>query len=145
MGPVEYAILHFPGASLDDQIEPALREIVDSGVVRILDVELIRRDRHGDVELLELDDARHGLELLKPLVPGALDLLREEDVDGVAAELEPDSCALVIVWEDTWATRFMAAVRAAGCDSVETARIPAPIVAAALSALPETSERSATS
>ena len=125
-GPVEWVAIVFDGAGVDPAVVPALAEIVGSGTVRILDLLIVGKDEAGVVtsaELGELDaDALAAFDTLDGDVLG---LLSEQDVPIVGAELPPGSTALVVLWENVWATGFAQAVRAAGGTLLTHDRVPA--------------------
>ena len=134
IGPVEYILIGFPGNNFHGEIAPALARLIDSGTVRIIDLVFISKDAEGDILTLEFDQ----LEELAPfaaLEGEAGGLVTEEDVAYAAAGLEPNSSALLILWEDTWATEFAQAVRHADGVVIEGARIPYELVEAAFAEL----------
>lgn len=135
LGPVEYVMIEFPGATAIGDIEPALQDLVSSGTVRIIDLMFIRKDADGRVQALEVDQldsvSAHRYEELDAEID---DLVNTEDIAIAAAELSPDSIAVVLVWEDAWAKRFAETMRAAGGRVVEIERIPSAVVEAAMRA-----------
>lgn len=130
IGPVEYAVIAFPGNQFNGEIVPALHELVDAGLVRIIDLAFVGKDADGGVmafEITDLDgDAQDALVAVGAEPSG---LLNDEDVDAVGDALEPDSSAALIVWEDVWAAKLSHAVRAAGGRMVDFQRIPPEVVA----------------
>ncbi len=134
VGPVEYIVIRFPGNHFKDDIVPPMAKLIESGTVRIIDLVFILKDADGSVTTFEFDQ----LDELAPYasLQGEVDgLANEEDVAYVAESLEPGSSAVVIVWEDTWATELAQAVRDAQGVIMEGARIPAELVDAALADL----------
>ena len=134
-GPVEYIIVGFPGNKFTGEIAPELMALVESGTVRILDLIFIGKDADGTVVSFEIDelDAVAGFGDLDADVGG---LISPEDVAYVAADLEPNSSAALLIWEDVWATPFAEAVRRSGGVLLEGARIPHDLIASALADLP---------
>lgn len=133
IGPVEMIVIEFPDGKLDPQVVPALKEIVDNGTVRIIDLLFVRKDAAGRTSFVELDDS--GIAPAFADVDGAvLDLLNAADVESIAERLAANSAAAVIVWEDSWATKFATAVRASGGRVMINMRIPHAAVEAALQA-----------
>jgi uncharacterized membrane protein len=129
IGPVDYAIIAFPGNRFTGAIAPALADLVESGTVRIIDAAFVMRDDAGVVsgfELTELDPeiqaafATAGVE-----VSG---LFNEEDLMAAGEELEPNSSALLLVWENIWARTVAQAVRGAGGELLDFGRIPHDVV-----------------
>jgi uncharacterized membrane protein len=132
IGPVEYIIIGFPENQFKGEIVPALADLVESGTVRILDLIFITKDENGDVTTIEYED----LPGIGDLDGEADGLLSEEDLDMAAEVLEPNSSALMIVWEDSWANRLAAAIRDAGGVIISGERIPHEIVEAAFEGIP---------
>lgn len=129
IGPVEYVVIGFPGSRFNGDIVPAMREVVDAGLVRIMDLAFVAKDADGGVAALEISD-------LDPKAQAALSaagaeasgLLNDDDIGAVGATLAPDSSAMMIVWEDLWAAKFAFAVRRSGGRIVDFQRIPPQVV-----------------
>ena len=136
VGPVDLLIVEFPGNQFKGEIAPALRDLVTDGTVRVLDLLFVYKDANGEVGSVELAGLGPDLEPAFADLDGQLGggLLDAEDVAQVGANLELNSSAALIVWENTWAARFVTAMRNAGAHVVDQARIPAEAVAAALDA-----------
>jgi hypothetical protein len=136
VGPVDLLIVEFPGNQFKGEIAPALRELVTDGTVRVLDLLFVYKDADGEVGSVELAGLGPDLEPAFADLDGQLGggLLDAEDVAQVGADLALNSSAALIVWENTWAARFVTAMRNAGAKVVDQARIPAEAVAAALDA-----------
>jgi len=136
VGPVDLLIVEFPGNQFKGEIAPALRDLVTDGTVRVLDLLFVYKDADGEVGSVELAGLGPDLEPAFADLDGQLGggLLDAEDVAQVGANLELNSSAALIVWENTWAARFVTAMRHAGAKVVDQARIPAEAVAAALDA-----------
>lgn len=135
LGPVEYVLIEFPGSKFKGEIVPALQELVAGGTIRIIDLIFITKDVDGSVVSLELST-------LPPEEAAAFesvgldlgDLLTEEDIEIASEALEPGSSAALLVWENTWASKFAHAVRGAEGRLVAHERIPAEAVEIALAA-----------
>jgi hypothetical protein len=136
VGPVDLLIVEFPGNQFKGEIAPALRDLVTDGTVRVLDLLFVYKDADGEVGSVELAGLGPDLEPAFADLDGQLGggLLDAEDVAQVGADLAPNSSAALIVWENTWAARFVTAMRNAGAKVVDQARIPAEAVAAAVDA-----------
>ena len=134
IGPVEYLILGFPGNNFTGQIVPELAKLIDSGLVRIIDLTFITKDADGLVQVVEYD-AIEELAAFAGLEGEVGGILTDEDVAHAALSLEPNSSAALLVWEDTWAAPFAAAVRNANGVILEGARIPREIIEGAMIAL----------
>src|SRR4051795_11218991 len=112
LGPVDWIGVEFPGSKFTGEIAPILKDYVDRGLIRILDLLFLRKDGEGNLEAFEtadLDDSEIG-ELRSYETELAM-LLSEQDVADLAATIEPGSSAAVLVWENKWAAPFGAAVR----------------------------------
>jgi hypothetical protein len=134
--PVEYLIIGFPGNRFSGEIMPALTELVENGVIRIIDLVFVKKDADGEVTTFEFEDLQEAAELgFADLDGEAGGLLSDEDLDLAAAALAPDSSAALVVWEQRWAERIADAIRNAGGEIVAGERIPATVVDAALAGL----------
>jgi len=134
IGPVEYVILGFPGNNFTGQIVPELAKLLDSGLVRLIDLTFISKDAAGNVEVLEYD-AVEELAAFAGLDAEVGGILTDEDVAYAALSLEPNTSAALLIWEDTWAGPFAEAVRNANGVILEGARIPREIIEQAMGAL----------
>jgi hypothetical protein len=132
IGPVDYLIVAFPGNRFRGEIAPALAHLVEAGTIRIIDIAFVGKDEDGEVaafELTELDpDVREALEKIGVEVTG---LFNEEDLMAAAEELEPNSSAALLVWENVWARETAQAIRDAGGVIYDFARLPHEVVMAA--------------
>jgi Family of unknown function (DUF6325) len=125
IGPVEYMIVSFPGNRFTGEIAPALAKLVESNTIRIIDLAFVSKDADGAVAAFELSDVdeevRRGLDALGLESTG---FLGEEDLMDAAAELEPNSSAAMLLWEDVWAAELTDTLRSAGGELVAIGRIP---------------------
>ncbi|MCL2393391.1 MAG: DUF6325 family protein [Acidimicrobiaceae bacterium] len=131
IGPVEYMIIAFPGSDFHADIVPELAKLIESNTVRIIDLVFILKNADGSVTHYEFDQ----LEELAPFntLRGEVGgMLNQEDIEYAEAALQDDTSAVILVWEDTWATSLATAVRDAGGFVFEGARIPPELVEAAL-------------
>lgn len=132
IGPVDLAVIAFPGNKFRGEIAPALAELVDAGTIRVIDIAFVGKNGAGDavaMELTELDpDVQAGLEKAGVEVGG---LFNEDDLMDVAADLEPGNSAAVLVWENVWAQKVAQAMRDAGGELVAFERLPHDVVQAA--------------
>ena len=135
LGPVDYVVIEFPGSKFTGEIAPALRDLVDRDLVRVLDLLVIRKDQDGTVDAFELSDLEDTeIGELRAHERDLAMLLSEDDVTAVAAAIEPGSTAGVLVWENSWAAPFASAVRHSGGQLVASGRIPIQALVAALEA-----------
>ena len=135
LGPVDYLVVEFPaGASnFTGEMAHELLALVDSGTIRVIDVLILQKDEDGNVEAMELSD----IEQLGPLqaVEAQLaELLAAEDVEHLAAAMDPGSTAGVLIWENLWAAPFGSAARRSGGQLIATGRIPIQAIIASIEA-----------
>ena len=136
MGPVEYVLIAFPGNRFKGEIVPAVAELVDNDIVRIIDVAFIKKDASGNTTMFEYDSLDDVLAFGFADVDGeAGGVLNDEDLELAAEALEPDSSAALIVWEHRWAARVAQAIRNAGGRIIAGERIPDEVVEEALADL----------
>ena len=137
LGPVDYIVVAFPAgrANFSGEMASQLRALMDSNTVRVLDLVLVTKDLDGSVEASELRDADDSeVGQLRVAEADLAVLLAESDVDEIGGVLEPGSSAAVLVWENTWAAPFGAAVRRSGGQLVADGRIPTQAILAAVEA-----------
>ena len=135
LGPVDYMVVEFPGSKFNGDIAPALVDLVDRDIIRVLDILILKKDMDGTIEGHELSDLDSSETAgLRDLETELAMLLSEEDLVSVAAAIEPGSSAAVLVWENTWAAPFASAVRHSGGQLVADGRIPAQQILAAIEA-----------
>ena len=135
LGPVDWIVVEFPGSRMNGQIVPALLDLVERDLIRVLDLLVLKKDDDGSVEAFELSDLDEGeIGELRTYESELAMLLSEEDVNSLAAAIEPGSSAGVLVWENTWAAPFISAVRRSGGQLAATGRIPVQTLLAAIEA-----------
>lgn len=133
LGPVEYILIAFPGNRFNGQIVPALSELVDHGLIHIIDMIFVKKDAEGNLLIVELEDAEELERAPFAELEGDIDdLLSREDIELATAALPNNSSAGLLVWENLWAARFAAAVRAADGQVLAYERIPHALIEAAL-------------
>ena len=135
LGPVDWIVVEFPGSRFNGQIAPALLDLVERDLIRVLDLLVLKKDADGSLEAFELSDLDEGeIGGLREYESELAMLLSEEDVTSLAAAIEPGSSAGVLVWENTWAAPFVSAVRRSGGQLVASGRIPIQALLAAIEA-----------
>ena len=137
LGPVDYLVVEFPAdkANFSGEMASELSALVSRGLVRVLDLLLLKKNDDGSVEGFESHDfGDDELGELRALEDELALLLAEEDVESIGAAMEPGSVAAVLVYENVWAAPFGAAVRRSGGQLVASGRIPIQALAAALEA-----------
>jgi uncharacterized membrane protein len=136
MGPIDYIVVEFPGNRMTGEAFPILVDLVDRGLIRILDLVFVRKDTDGSVVGLELKDFDGDGELDLAVFEGASSgLLSDDDIQEAGEVLQPGSSAGILVFENLWAAPFAAAVRRSGGQLVASGRIPVQAVLAALDAV----------
>ena len=135
MGPIDYVIVEFPDGQPQGKAAPLLLDLVDRGIIRILDLMFIRKDEDGTVSGLEIGDFDGDGKADYMVFQGASSgLLSDEDRDEAANALEPGAAAAVLVYENRWAAPFAKAVRESGGQLVAFGRIPVQALLASLEA-----------
>jgi hypothetical protein len=135
LGPVDWIVVEFPGSRFNGEIAPALRDLIERDLVRVLDLLVLKKDSDGELEAFELSDLdQEEIGELRSYEAQLAMLLSEDDVAAVAAAIEPGSSAAVLVWENIWAAPFASAVRRSGGQLVASGRIPIQAILAAIEA-----------
>lgn len=141
LGPVEFLIVRFPGNEFRGEIVPAIHDLVESRTVRIVDLIFIVKDDEGNVGSIELADLEVSLVAeLEGLVDGFDGMMTIDDVDELGAMLEPNSSALAVLFENTWAAPFAQAARNANGEVIFNERIPREVIDELTAAIEEGGE-----
>jgi hypothetical protein len=136
LGPVDYVVLEWAGQKPDaSEVQPLLLDLVDRGIIRILDIAFVAKDQDGSVTGLELGDLKQVSAAFAEFEGASSGLLGFEDLEEAAAALEPGTSAAVIVWENRWAAPVGAALRRSGGQLVASGRLPVQAILAALDAV----------
>jgi hypothetical protein len=135
LGPVDYLIVEFPAGHQNFTGEGAeeLVKLHDAGIIRIMDILILVKAEDGTVDAMELSDLPD-LGELQRLEAQLAQTLAEEDVEHLAAAMDPGSVAGVLVYENVWAAPFAAAMRRAGGQLIANGRIPIQALIAAVEA-----------
>jgi hypothetical protein len=133
LGPVDWIVVEFPGSKFNRDIAPALVDLDRRGIVRVLDLVMLRKDPGGSVEAFEVGDLEDDeVGGLRRYETSLAQLMSEDDVAAIAEAVDPGSSAAVLVFENLWATPFTSAVRRCGGQLVAGGRIPVPALLAAI-------------
>ena len=135
LGPVDYIIVEFPaGASnFTGEMAKELLALIDSGTIRVIDILILTKKEDGSVEAMEFSDI-DDLGPLQKVEAELAELLAADDVDHLAAAMEPGSTAGVLIWENLWAAPFASAARRSGGQLIANGRIPIQAIIASIEA-----------
>ena len=135
LGPVDYLVVEFPaGASnFTGEMAAELVALTDSGTIRVIDALVLTKDEDGSVDAMELSDVGE-LGELRNIEAQLAELLAADDVEHLAAAMEPGSTAGVLIWENLWAAPFASAARRAGGQLIANGRIPIQAIIASIEA-----------
>jgi Family of unknown function (DUF6325) len=135
-GPIDYLVVEFPGNRMTGEAFPLLIELVDKGLIRLLDLAFVRKELGGSVVGISISDLDGDGTLDLTMFEGASSgLLGEDDVADAGNVLEPGSSAGILVYENVWAAPFATALRRSGGQLVASGRIPVQAVLSALDAV----------
>ena len=135
LGPVDYLVVEFPAetSNFTGAMASELATLVEAGTIRVLDLLILQKDSDGSIETLEIGDLE-SLDELRALETDLAEILAADDVEHLAAAMEPGSTAGVLVYENRWAAPFASAARKSGGQLVANGRIPIQAIVAALEA-----------
>jgi hypothetical protein len=135
MGPVDYLVVEFPGSRMTGEGLPILVDLVEQGLIRVLDLTFVKKEGDGSVVGIQIADLDSDGELDLAVFEGASSgLLDEEDLTSAGSVLEAGSSAGILVYENLWAAPFAAALRRGGGQLVASGRIPADALVSAVDA-----------
>jgi uncharacterized membrane protein len=129
IGPIELLVVKFPGNQFKGEIAPALQELVETGTIRVIDLIFAMKDEEGTLAILELNAL--GDETLAVFEPEPSELsgsLTEDDARSLSGGLENNSSVAILLFENTWATKFVEAVRNANGELVMIERVPRAVI-----------------
>jgi hypothetical protein len=136
MGPIDYVVIEFPDGRHRGDAAPLLLDLVERGIIRILDLMFIRKDADGTVSGVEISDLdADGVSEFSVFEGASSGVLTDEDRDEAGNAMEPGTAALVILFENRWAAPFGVAMRKAGGQLVAFGRIPTQALVGALDAV----------
>jgi len=135
MGPISYLVVEFPGNKMTGEGLPILVDLVDRGLIRILDLMFVTRDVDGSVHAVDLRDIDHDGTLDIGVFQGASSgLLDDSDLADAAPVIEPGSSAGILIFENRWAASFTQALRRGGAELVAAGYVPQDAILASLDA-----------
>lgn len=132
MGPIDYIVVEWPGKQPTGEAAPLLVDLVDRGLIRILDLAFIRKDEDGNVAAAEISEVAGEVTEMAVFEGASSGLLGDDDVAAAGEALEAGTSAALLVYENCWAAPFAAAVRRGGGQLVASGRIPVQALVAAL-------------
>jgi hypothetical protein len=134
IGPIDYLLIEWPGRQPNGEVAPVVLDLVERGLIRILDLTFITKDDDGNVAALELADLGGEVTELAVFEGASSGLIGDDDVAQAGDVLAPGTSAALLVFENSWAAPFVGAVRRSGGELVASGRIPAEDILAALDA-----------
>jgi hypothetical protein len=132
MGPIDYVVLEWPGKQPKGEVAPLLIDLVDRGMIRILDVALMVKGEDGSVAAIDLGEINGGGGGFHEFDGASSGLITQEDLEEAAAVLAPGTSAAVLVWENRWAAPVAVALRRSGGQLIASGRIHMQALLAAL-------------
>ena len=130
MGPIDYVVLEWPRGRTAPNVAPMIVDLVDRGIIRILDIALIAKEDDGTVTTLDFGR----LEPFGVFEGASTGLIGTDDLEEAGGVLEPGTAAAILIWENRWAAPIGVALRRSGAQLVATGRIPVQGILAALDA-----------
>jgi hypothetical protein len=133
MGPIDYIVLEWPGRQPQGEAAPLLIDLVDRGIIRILDIAFVSKGEDGSVAAIDIESLGSENEFVR-FAGASSGLLADDDLNEAAQALEPGTSAAILVWENRWAAPVATALRRSGGQLVASGRIPVQALLAALDA-----------
>ncbi|PUB24500.1 hypothetical protein C8K30_109252 [Promicromonospora sp. AC04] len=133
-GPIDYLVVELPNEGMTGEAFPLLVDLVERGIVRILDLVVIRKELDGTLTGIKMDELPDGTLDLEVFDGARSGLLGDDDLGEAAKAVELGMTAAVLVYENVWAAPFATALRRSGAQLVASGRIPVQAVLAALDA-----------
>lgn len=134
-GPIDYLVVEFPPGGMKGEAFPLLVDLVDRGLIRILDLAVVRKETDGTLSGLALDTLPDGAADLIVFDGVATGLLGDDDLEEAGNAISPGAAAAVLVYENVWAVPFALALRRSGAQMVASGRIPVQAILASLDAI----------
>jgi hypothetical protein len=134
MGPIDYIVIEWPGRQPTGEAAPLIVDLVDRGIIRVLDIAFMVKGDDGSVAALDIGEIDGGSGGWSEFDGASSGLLGDEDIQEAAAALEPGTSAAVLVWENRWAAPVAVALRKSGGQLVANGRLPIQSILASLDA-----------
>lgn len=138
MGPVDYVLLEWPHGRPSEDVAPMIIDLVDRGLIRILDIAFINKDSAGSMTVLDLNHLNGSAGAFRAFEGASSGLMDYEDLRDAAAALDNDASAAVIIWENRWLAPVAVALRRSGAQLIGSGRVPVQALIASLDALEAT-------
>ncbi len=135
MGPIDYVVIEWPGRQPTGEVAPIVVDLVERGIIRVLDLAFVTKADDGSVSGLEISELGDDVPELKLFEGASSGLISDDDTAEAAEALAPGTSAALLVYENSWAAPFATAVRRSGGQLVATGRIPVQEIVAALDAI----------
>lgn len=135
LGPIDYIVVEFPAghSNFTGEMASELVDLVDRGIIRVVDVLIITKDEDGNIDAIELENVED-VGPLREIEAQLAELLAAEDVAMFAAAMDPGTVAGVLIWENLWAAGFASAARRSGGQLIADGRIPIQAIIASIEA-----------
>jgi uncharacterized membrane protein len=133
MGPIDYIVIEWPAEQPTGTVVPKIVDLVDRGIVRIIDIAFVGKDSGGAVYAMQLSDFE-GDGSFAAFEGAATGIIGDDDLEDAGNALEPGTSAAVLIWENRWAAPVAVALRESGAQLVASGRIPVQGIIAALDA-----------
>ena len=130
IGPIDYIVIEWPTGGPTGEAVPMILDLVDRGIIRVLDIALLAKGEDGSVASLEIGE----IDELAEFEGASTGLIGQDDLDEAAALLEPGTFAAILIWENRWAAPIAAAIRRSGGQLASSGRIPVQAILASLDA-----------
>lgn len=135
MGPIDLLVIEWPEGRGTGEGLPLLLDLVDRGLIRILDLAFVRKAADGSVAPVSLADLPVDNAFDTSVFDGASSgILDQSDFDDAAALIDPGAVVGILIYENAWAAPFAVALRRSGAQMVATDRLPVQAILAALDA-----------
>ena len=129
LGPIEMLVVKFPGNQFTGEIAPALVELVEGGIIRVIDILFVIKDEAGEVAVVEINDLDDDdFRRFDPVVEEISGLLTPDDAKWLSEKFEANSSAAIMLFENTWATKFRDALLRANGELILNERIPRTVI-----------------